>query len=94
MDGAVNHEAGDVNVIVGGVEQRVALDIDLDQAGSVDFLVEHPVGVEQELIGCPRHAAGDVVGHHLGHPIHRGETVAGRKIDPRLPLLRTYLLAD
>ena len=44
VDGAVNDEAGNVDVVVGCVEQRVALDIHLDQAGGVDFLVEHAVG--------------------------------------------------
>ena len=94
VDGAVNDEAGDVDVIVGGVEQRVALDIDLDQAGGVDFLVEHAVSVDQELVGRPGHPAGDVVGDHLGHPVHRRQPVAGREIDPRLPFLRAHLFAD
>ena len=94
VDRAVNDETGNVDVIVRLIEQRVAVDIDFDQAGSVDFLVEHAVRIDQELVGCARHAAGDVVGHHLGHPVHRGEPVAGREIDPGLPLLRAYLLAD
>ena len=94
MNGAVNDEAGDVDVIVRRVEQRVALDIDLDQAGSIDLLVEHAVRIDQELVGCPRHTAGDVVGDHLGHPVHRGEAVAGSKVHACLPLLRAHLLAN
>jgi hypothetical protein len=94
VDGAVNDEAGDVDVIVGGIEQRVALDVDLDQAGGVDLLVKHPVGVDQELVSRPGHPAGDVVGDHLGHPVHRREAVAGCKIDARLPFLRGHLFAD
>jgi hypothetical protein len=50
VDGAVDDEACGVDAIVRGVEEHVAVDIDLDQAGRVDFLVEHPVGVDQEVV--------------------------------------------
>ena len=59
-----------------------------------DFLVEHPVRVDQEVIGRSRNAAGDVVGNHLGHAVQGGEAIAGGEIDPGLPFLRADLLAD
>src|SRR6185369_16162652 len=73
---------------------RVAVDINLDQAGGVDLLVEHAVGIEQKLVGRSRYPAGDMVGDHLGHSVHRGETVAGGEIDPRLPFFSADLFAD
>jgi hypothetical protein len=94
MDGAVDDEAGDVDVIIGGVEQRVAFDVDLDQAGSVDLFVQHAIGVDQKLIRGSRHPAGDMVGDHLGHAVQRRQTIAGRKIDPGLPFLGADLFAN
>ena len=94
MNGAVNDKAGGVDAIVGGIEEGVAVEVDLDQAGRIDFLVEHPVRVDQEMIGRSRNAAGDVVGDHLGHAVQRGEAIAGGEIDPGLPFLRADLLAD
>ena len=88
VDGAVNDEAGDVDAVVGGVEQRVAVEVDLDQAGGVDLFVQHAVGIDQEVIVAARHAAGDVVGDHLGHAVHRGQPIAGGEIDAGLPFLR------
>src|ERR1700756_1626857 len=87
VDGTVNDEAGDVDVVVGGVEQRIAVDVDLDQAGGVDLLIEHAVRVDQELIGRAGDAAGDVVGDHLGHAVHRGQAIAGGEVDAGLPFL-------
>src|ERR1035438_775555 len=50
VNGAVNDEAGGVDAIIRGVEQHVAVEVDLDQAGGVDFLVQHPVRVDQEVV--------------------------------------------
>jgi len=83
-----------VDAIVGGIEERIAVEVDLDQAGRIDFLVEHPVRVDQKMIRRSRNAAGDVVGDHLGHAVQRGEAITGGEIDAGLPFLRADLLAN
>ena len=50
MNGAVNDEACGVDAIIRGVEEHVAVEVDLDQAGCIDFLIEHPVRVDQEVV--------------------------------------------
>ena len=50
MNGAMDDEAGRVDAIVRGVEEDLAVEVDLDQAGCIDFLVEHPVRIDQEMV--------------------------------------------
>jgi hypothetical protein len=50
VNGAVNDEAGSVDAIIRGIEQRVAVKVDLDQAGRIDFFVQHPIGVDQKVV--------------------------------------------
>ena len=54
VDGAVDDEAGRVDVVL-GLHQRPALVIDLDQAGGRDLVEQHAVGVDQEVSVRPRH---------------------------------------
>jgi hypothetical protein len=94
VDGAMNDKARDIDVVVAGVEQGVAIDVDLDQARRVHLLIEHAVGIDQELIVMPRHAAGNVVRDPLGVAVHRGQAITGGEIDARFPFLGADLLAD
>ena len=94
MDGAVNDEASRVNPIVGGVEDHVAVEVDLDQARRIDLFVEHAIGIDQEMVVRSGNAAGDVVGDHLGHAVDRREPIAGREVDAGLPLLGAHLFAN
>ena len=87
---AVNHVAGLVDTVVGGVENDFAVDVDLDHAGGGHLLVQHAVGVDQELVVCSRHARRNVVGDHLGHAEFMHEPVAGGEIDACVP----FFLAD
>jgi hypothetical protein len=50
VDGAVNDETCGIDAIVRGVEEHFAVEVDLDQAGCVDLLVEHSIGVDQEVV--------------------------------------------
>jgi len=85
VDGAVNDEARDIDVVVGRVERACCFGVDLDQAGGVDLLIEHAVGVDQELVVMTWDAAGDVVRDHLGIAVQRNESVRRSEIDAGIP---------
>ncbi len=92
VDRAVDHEAGAVDAVVEarpelGLGQHVAVVVDLDQARGGDLLVEHAVGVDQEMVGLARHAHRDVVGDQVGHAVDVHQPVAGGEIDAGLPFL-------
>ena len=88
VDRAVDHIAGVVDAVVGvGLADDVAVDIDLDQARRGDLLVEQPVEIDQQVLGAGN-ARRDVVVDQVGHAVGIDQPVAGREIDPGLPLLR------
>ena len=93
MNCAMDHKSRGVNVVVGSVEQHVAIDVDLDQTGRIDFLIEHAVGIDQEMIGLTGNATRDVVRNQFGHVVHRRQTVAGSQIDAGVPFFRADLFA-
>src|SRR5688500_1023057 len=66
--------------------ELVAFDVDLDQRRRGDFLEQHAVGIDQELVGSARHAARDVRAEHVGPAHHCSEAVRSGEIDARLPL--------
>src|SRR5262245_2417816 len=88
MNRAVNHVSRFIDVVVGvGLPDDLAVDVDLYQAGSGDFLVEEAVEIEQKHIFLARNARGDVVIDEIGHVVDIDEAITGGEIEPRLPLL-------
>ena len=86
VDGAVDHVAGLVDVVVGrGLPDDLAVDVDLHQAGRGDLLVEQPVEIEQQHVVFAGHARGDVVIDEVGHAVFVDQPVAGGEVEPRLP---------
>ncbi len=94
MDGAVDHEPRTVDTVIRGVEQNVAIEVDLNQARRRDLLIQHAVWVDEELPILPRNAARNVVGGHFGHAIHLGQPVGGRELHACLPLSRADAVPD
>ena len=89
VNGRVKIEARDVDVIaVVGLQQRIAVDVDLDEVRCRDLLVEHPVGVDEIAALFARNARTDVVVDQVGHAMDGHQPVAGGEIDPGLPFLQ------
>src|SRR6185503_6440490 len=94
VDGAVDHVAGFVDAVVGlGLPDDLALDVDLHQARRGDLLVEHPVKIDEQMIGAGD-ARRDVIVDQVGYPVLVYEAIAGGEVDPRLPFLGRHLTAD
>ncbi len=94
VDRAVNHIARDIDAVIGvGLGNDVALDIDLDQARCRDLLVKQPVEIDQQMVGAGN-ARGDVVIDQVGHGIGVDQAIAGGEIEPGLPFLLRYVVAD
>ena len=95
VDRGMQIEAGHVDVVaVIGLQQRPALDIDLDEARRGDFLVQHAVRIDQILVVMPRDLCADMVVDQVGHAIERHQAIARREIDPRRPLLFPHSSPD
>jgi hypothetical protein len=89
MDRAVNHVPRFIDVVVCvGLPDGLAVDVDLYQAGSDDFLVEQAVEIEQDNIFLTRHTRGDMIVDEICHPIDIDEAIAGGEIKTCLPFLR------
>ena len=93
VDGAVDDEARLVDVVLGRVEQDLAVQVELDEARGVHLLVEQAVGIDEEGVVLPRDARRDVVRDHLVHAVEMHEAVRGGEIDALRPLLGADLLA-
>jgi hypothetical protein len=59
MCGAVNGEAGRIDLVL-GVAQDVAVDVHLDEVGGGDLLKQQPERVDEEVMLGPWHARGEV----------------------------------
>ena len=94
VNGAVDHKAGLVDRILRGVEQDLAIDVDADEAGGGDLVVQHAVGVEQELVGGAGDACRNVVRGQLGHVEHFRQPVGGCQVDADVPFLLADLFTD
>jgi hypothetical protein len=80
-------EPGDVDAVaVIRLQHRAAVDVDRDQARCRDLVVEHPVRIDQVVLGRRRNARADVVVGEIGHAVERDQPVARRKVDPARPL--------
>ena len=62
------------------------LGVDRDQARRGDLVEEHPVGVDEKVVGVPRQARRDVGEDDVIPPEQRDQAVAGGEIDPELQL--------
>src|SRR2546425_13350661 len=94
VDGAVDDEPGLVDVVLGRVEQDLAVEVELDEARGVHLIVEQAVGIDEEGVVIARDAGRDVVGDHLVHAVEMDEAVRRGEVDALRPFLRADLLAD
>ena len=95
MDRAVDHVAGLVDVIVGvRLPDDVAVEVDLGEAGSGDFLVEQAVQIDQDVVIGPGNARRDVVVREIRHPVAVDQAVAGGQLHARSPLIRRDFVPD
>ena len=92
---AVDDVAGRVHRVVEAVRLRdhVAGEVDLDQAGGGDLLVQHAVGVDQDVVLRPGDARGDVVVDEVGHAVARDQPVARGEVDAHVPFGRAHAVA-
>src|SRR6266704_2869383 len=93
-DRAVDDEARLVDVVLGGIEQDLAVEVELDEARGVHLLVEHAVGIDEEGVVLARHPGRDVVGDHLVHAVEVDQAVRRGEIDALGPFRRAYLFLD
>ena len=88
VHGAVDHIAGGIDrVVVIGLQDGLALEVDLDEARGGDLLIQHAVGIDQHVLVGTRHARRDVVVDEVRHAVERNKPVAGGEIDARAPFL-------
>jgi hypothetical protein len=81
----MDHVAGEVDAVVRGIRDDLAIEIDLDQRGRRDLLVHHAERIDQEMLVAARHARRDMVEVQVGHAVEIDKAVAGREIDAGLP---------
>ena len=93
MHGRMDDEARRIDRVIGAA-QNVALLVHLDQRRGGDFLEEHAVGVEQEMVVRVRNARRDMGAGHVAPPVLGGKLVAGREIDPHLPFVLGHAVGD
>ena len=86
MDAAMNHEAGTIDAEPGYVLDDVAILVDLDKAGSGDFVEHHAVRVDQHVFAA-RYASRKVRKNQVGPAKLCSELVSGSKVAANLPLL-------
>jgi hypothetical protein len=87
VDRAGDREAAAVDRVLRGFD-RIASAVDLDQGRGGDLLIQHAVGVDQEVILRPGHAGGDPRVDQIRPAEPVDEAVAGGEIDPGLPFRR------
>ena len=85
VDGAVDHKTCRVHG-EGRVDNGLAILVDLDQAAGGDFLEQQAVRIDQKVVFRSRHTRADVGVNQVGPAIGGDQAVAGRQIDPQLPL--------
>jgi len=93
VNGTVDREAGRIDRIP-VVEQNVAVQVDLHQTRRRDFLKQHPIRIDKEGVlgaGHPRRNVGE---DQVVPAVQGDEAVAGGKIDPELPFVLGYPVAD
>src|ERR1700732_218023 len=85
VDCRVNREAGRVDA-VGALCELVAVEIDLDEAGSGNFVEHQPVWVDQEMMLRTWPPRRNMRVDQIVPAVMRDEAVAGGKIDALAPL--------
>src|SRR3546814_19862522 len=63
--------------------QNIAFKIDLDEAGSGDFLVQHAVGVDQKRLFLAWHSHRDMIRHHIGHAVKLDKPITGNQVEAK-----------
>src|SRR5262245_44705599 len=95
MDRFINHLYRFIDFVVCFVlPNDLAVDVDLYQAGSGDFLVEQAVEIEQDNIFLTRHTRGDVIVDEICHAIDVDEAITRGEIKASLPFLRRNPILD
>jgi hypothetical protein len=93
VDGAVDDEARGVDR-KGRVVQLLTLLVDLDQAGGRDFVEEHAVRIDQELVWRARDPRGDMGEHEVLPAEARHQAIAGGEIHPDRPFLGRHCVLE
>src|SRR4051794_15384903 len=84
VNGRVNGEAGGVDAVI-ALAELVAVEINLHEARSGDFVEHQAIRIDQEMMLRSRHARGDVRINQIVPAVMGDETVAGSEIDPLVP---------
>ena len=86
VHGTVNHIAGRVDrIVVVGLQDGLALEIDLDEARGGDLLVQHAIGIDEDMLIGSWHARGDVVVDEVRHAVEGDKPIASGKVDAGVP---------
>ncbi|MNN32400.1 hypothetical protein D3C81_1461220 [compost metagenome] len=86
VDGAVDHEAGRVDLVRRRLH-RLAVEVDLHQAGGGDLVEHQPIRIDQEVMFRSRQAHRDVGEYQVAHAEMRDQAVAGRQFLAQFPFL-------
>src|SRR5262249_21344841 len=86
--------AGLVETELRGVEQDVAVQIELDETRSVHLVVQQAVRIDEECTFFAGHSRADVVGAHLGHAVEVRQPIRRGEIDALVPFSLADLLAN
>ena len=93
VQGAVDGEASGVGH-VGRLDDRMALDIDLDERGGGDLLEHQVVGVDEEVMLRPRHPRREVGEDDVIPAIQRHQPIGGGEIGADRPFLGGNAVLD
>src|SRR5207237_800150 len=77
VDGAVDDVARLVDAELGGIEEDVAREVDLDEARGRHLVVEQAVRIDEERALLARHPRADVIRGELRHAVEVHEPVGG-----------------
>ena len=72
-------------MLYGALGELVAVEVDLDQTGSGDFVEHQAVGIDQEMMLRSRHPRRDVGVDQIVPAVMRDEAIAGGEIDALAP---------
>ena len=76
------------------VEHHLAVEVDLDETGSGDFVEQEPVRIDQEVRCRSRHPGREVREDHVVPAVVRDEAICCGEILAHRPLVRGYLAAN
>ncbi len=94
MDRTVNVESGRIDRKRIINIEFLAIQVDFHEAGRRDFLEEHSIGIDQELVTCTRDFCGQMGKHQIIPSVHRDQAVRCGEVYPGLPFLGRNLAFD